>query len=132
MRHYLKFAGLFYGSIALVPIVLGLLSALPGFAGLALMLLVFGLLSALVALAIGAVVFVIHGVRCAKQLSDPLHRAIVVLAGPVLTVAVLLAMTPLVVLGHYVGDQANRKDYRPYEGSAPPIIVLPAPAEPGT
>lgn len=126
MRHYLRLAGLFYGSVALVSLVLGLLSALPGVVGL--VLLFFGLLTALVALAIGAVVFLIHGVRCARQLSDPLQKVAAVLASPVLTVVVVLAMLPLAFFGNYVGSQASRPRYQPPDVPGRPIIVQPAPA----
>jgi hypothetical protein len=126
MRHYLRFAGLFYGSIALVSLMLGLLSALPGTAGL--VLLFFGLLTALVALVVGAVVFLVHGVRCARKLSDPLQQAAVVLVSPVLTVVVVLAMLPLALFGAYLGSQANRPRYQPPDVLGPPIIVQPAPA----
>ena len=129
MRDYLKFVALFYGLIALVPFVFGMVSALPGVPGPVLALLFFGALSAFVALVIGAVVFLIHGVRCAKQLRDPLPRATVVLASPVLTLAVLLAMLPLAVMGHSLGDQANWNRYRPRYQTTPPIIVQPVPPE---
>ena len=125
VRRYLEFAGLFFGLVALVPFVLGMVTALDGFEFLALLIL--GLLSALVALAIGAVVFLYHGVRCAKQASDPLHRLVAVLASPVLTVAVLFAMLPLAAFGHYLGRLANPVDESPRYSSAPPIVVEPAP-----
>ena len=127
MRHYLKFVGLFYGSIAFAALMLGLLSALDGFPGL--VLLAFGLLSAFVALVIGAVVVFIHGLRCAYQLENSLHQAAVVLASPVLTVVVLCALLPLAALGNAIGEQANWTRYRPRDVSAPPIIVQPAPPD---
>lgn len=127
MRNYLKFIGLFYGLIALVPFVLGFMSALPGVPGAVVVLLFFGALSAFVALVIGTVIFLFHGCRCAGGLSDPLHRATVVLASPALTVAVLLAMLPLAVLGHTIGDLTNWNRYRPRYEAAPPIIVQPVP-----
>lgn len=105
MRNYLKFVGLFYGSVALAALVVGLVAAFGEIVGFG--LAAFGLLSASVALFIGAVIFLIHGLRCARQLSDPLHQAVVALASPVLTVVVTLAMLPLVVLGFSIGDLAN-------------------------
>ena len=120
MAHYLKFAGIFFGSIALVPFLLGLLSTLP--VGRSLAVVGLGLLTVLVALVIGALVLLIHGVRCARHTPDPLLRAVAVLASPVLTLAVLLAILPLAVFGHNLGRLANPLELPRLE-QAPPIIV---------
>ena len=115
MLHYLKFAGMFFGILALAPFVLGVLSVVAG--GVGLWLLVFGLMTVVVALAIGAVVLFMHGLRCASEEPVPLHRAVAVLASPVLTLIVVQVILPLAAFGHFVGSLANAAQ------PAPPIAM---------
>ena len=135
MGHYLKFAGMFFGSIALIAFALGLLSTLPMGAGL--VFVVIGLLTLIVALGIGAVVLLIHGIRCARELPDRLLQAVAVLASPVLTLAVLLAILPLAAFGHHLGRLANPIELSRFElgppiivqQQPPPVVVRPTPLE---
>ncbi len=70
------------------------------------MIFVFGVPTALLMLVIGSAVFFVHGLRCARDLRSPLHRAAVVLASPVLALAALLLSFPALSLGRWAGHLA--------------------------
>jgi len=135
MGHYLKFAGIFFGSMVLGAFVLGLLSTLP--ARLGLPLVVLGVLTLIVALGIGAVVLLVHGIRCAREVRDPLLQAVAVLTSPLLTLGVLIAILPLATFGHHLGRLARpiervRVEHGPpinVQDPPPPIYVRPTPLE---
>lgn len=126
MRHYLKLAILFFGALAFFPALVGLIGAFDHWAGIALAL--FGVPTVLVALLIGAVVFFIHGIRCAKEISSPLHKGVVVLASPVLAFSAVLLMPASLGLGAHFRDLAFLgRNWSSFEEIVARVQVVPGP-----
>ena len=111
MRHYLKFAILFFGSIALLPFPIALIGVFYDGLGFALVLLVG--LPALVALVVGTVIFFIHGIRCAGNLSNRYHQAAVVLASPLFAIGAFVLAPASLGLGRHTGDLMQLAFKRP-------------------
>jgi hypothetical protein len=114
MKHYVKLLALFFGSLAAVPLLTGLVAAFS--AGFGFLLFVLALPVAAGILLAGTVVLLIYGVREARELSGWRGRILSTIASPALCILTTLAALPLLAIGGRLGDLARLGlNHRHYE-----------------
>lgn len=113
MGYYLRSNLQFFGLMAVVPLLTGIIGAFE--AGLGFFLFVIGIPLAFLVLVAGAVACFVHGVRSAKETPELRERVAIVLLSPALLAATVLLALPLLWFGNHVGDFArltiNRDHY---------------------
>jgi hypothetical protein len=95
----------FFGLIAFVPFLLGVVTAFDG--GLGLILVILGLVAFVALIALMAAIWIVPGLIRAFRGARPIDPEVVDILGPLLTFAMALLALPLLWSGQHIGDLAR-------------------------
>lgn len=109
---YLNRTVRFYALIALVPLLVGAVSAWPVPFGLGMLLVMLAVPLALIALAVGTLVRIDRGMKLPVVPGEARRRIIAIALPPLLLVVILAAAAPLASAGNYVSSLARLAVHR--------------------